>query len=177
MWLKIKLVQNLFIYFFSQSDSKCFPHTSLQSCPVIGLDSESKSNPLEGKKKAQAQRKERKYLLIIWWRFDSFDAMAHSSSAPDDILYVKEVDPIHGWGEDSWMLLSRTNITRYFPLYFLKQTQGCRMFTYTVCYCQCSFSSRHRETNFLWNNSRDDTGFSEVSQLRHGKTRLYLFRA
>lgn len=150
-------------------------HTPL--CPIIGSDSERKWNSpkeKEKKKKAQARadwRKERKYLLIIRWRFNYFDAAVHSGSAPDGILRVKEVDPIHGEGGGG-----RTNITRYFPLYFLKQSQGTRMFTYTVCYCRCS-SSRHRETRLLWSYSRADTGLSGVSQHRPGKTPLCLFRA
>lgn len=77
-------------------------HTPL--CPIIGSDSERKWNSpkeKEKKKKAQARadwRKERKYLLIIRWRFNYFDAAVHSDSAPDGILRVKEVDPIHGEG-------------------------------------------------------------------------------
>lgn len=132
-----------------------------------------------GKKKSTGAKKREKisvnYLMALWflWCYGAQQLRSWWYF----ICQGSGSDLRVGGGEDSWMLLSRTNITRYFPLYFLKQTQGCRMFTYTVCYCQCSFSSRHRETNFLWNNSRDDTGFSEVSQLRHGKTRLYLFRA
>lgn len=78
------------------------------------------------------------------------------------------------------VICENATITHYFPLYFLKQTWGGAQDVY-IYSLLLSVSSRHRETNFLWHDSGDDTGVcvggSEVRQRCHGKTGLYLFRA